>query len=76
MAQPKDHKPPPDWLTPFAPGKQFIIPDTIEQYKSTPCRDPFHIFLNVATNCKCGAYFWPATDQYTRSRPIRIPRND
>ena len=76
MAQPKRHELPPDWLMPFAPGKQFIIPDTLEQYRRERCIEPFHIFLGVARNCKCGSYFWPATDQYKQSRPIQIPRND
>lgn len=77
MAQPKRHELPPDWLVPFAPGKQFVIPDTVEQYKQSICDDTFHFFLGTARRCKCGDFFWPDTDQYNNrgSRVIRIPMN-
>lgn len=76
MARPKTSDVPPEWLVPYAPGKQFVIPNTVSEYKAQKCIEPVHIFLREAGQCKCKRYFWPATDQYTHSRTIRIPRND
>lgn len=68
-ATPVSHDLPPDWLRPWAPGKQYVIPDS-DQYAFNRCIDPVHIFKSEGVWCKCKSYFWPHLENRSRAIPI------